>query len=145
MWDKHRLRALRAIRQDLASRRDGHDLLPEADRLVRFYARAAEREDVLVTEPRAYPRKKDRLRKPRKTKRRKRRLKPTSSDWALAVLREVLEPLTGAQVVERMVAEGRPRLSKQGLSYVLNKLVEEGTVERIEVGGPNRCVWRAVD
>lgn len=55
-------------------------LLPEADRLVRFYVRAVEREDVLVTEPRAYPPKKHRLRKPRKTKRRKRRLKPSSVD-----------------------------------------------------------------
>ncbi|HSL82958.1 MAG TPA: hypothetical protein VLF66_09285 [Thermoanaerobaculia bacterium] len=140
--DRDRLRLVREIREDLAGRAGGGELLREADRLVRFYARAVERGDVLVTEPRAYPpgSGSGRRRKPR----RKRRHKPVTEDYVLAILREAGQPLTTREIGERLEAQGREALTRQGMSYVLRELVRQGKAERQEVvGGPHRCVWRA--
>lgn len=141
--DRDRLRALRAIRQDLAGRAGGEELLREADRLVHFYARAVERGDVLVTEPRAYPPGSSSAGP--KTPRRKHRHKPVTEDFVLAILREADRPLTVREIGERLQAQGREALSRQGMSYVLLELVRQGKAERQEVtGGPHRCVWRAM-
>lgn len=141
--DRDRLRALQAIREDLAGRAGGEELLREADRLVRFYARAVERGDVLVTAPRAYPPGSGSTGP--KTPRRKRRHKPVTEDFVLAILREVPRPVSGPEILDRLEAGGHRRVSRQGLSYVLRKLREDGKAARIEVDGPSRCVWRAVD
>lgn len=140
--DRQRLQALRAIRGDLASRPGGADLLPEADRLERFYVRVVEREDVLATPPRALP--------PgsgapaRRQPRRKRLHKPVTEDYVLEILREAGQSLTAREIGERLKARGREPLTRQGMSYVLGELVRQGKADRQSVRGKlHRCLWKA--
>ena len=124
-------------------RRGGEDVLGPADRLVRFYAQALERGEALVTLPRATPRREEApVPRPR---RRKRRFKPVTEDFVLAILQAAAKPLCVREIREQLVAQGREPLGRQGMSYVLVGLVREGKADRIEGdGGRVRALWQAL-
>ena len=140
--DRQRLRVARALLDDIERRRGGEDALRAADRLVRFYARAHERSDALVTVPRAQPpRQEPAVRKPARPKR---RYKPVTADFVLAILQESGRPLSAREIGEQLAIRGREPLTRQAMSYVLLGLVREGKVERIETGSsPVRVLWQA--
>jgi hypothetical protein len=146
--------ALSAIRDDLARRPGGRAVLPDAERILRFYVRTFERGDVLVTSPPAIERmthepppetkpKPEPSAETKPKRRRKRRLKPVSGDFALLILRAADRPLSATEIQGRLAEDYDKALSRQEMSYMLLRLEEDGEIVREPATeGTARHLWR---